>query len=244
MMDAAESMSDPEKKSRGLKYLTEVRPQAVEHLLKFFAESARHLDPRTRFLISIVTKVISHSSRGIRQYVKRALDEGATPDEIIDAVLCAYPCAGLTRVVDAVDVILDMDLPGFEPAALAAGLDQIERRANETGDTKADEGTWREVAALDKIPPVGGLCVELGSDQIALFKDEGKVFAVDDTCPHASTSLSGGLVTGGEVTCPRHRWRFRLDNGRCTNHPRATIRTYETRVDNGRVFVLAPKGQD
>ena len=103
--------------SRGLAYLQQVRPQAVSHLLRFFRESGQHLEPRTRFLISIVTKVINLSPRGLQQYVRRALDEGASPDEIIDAVLCAYPCAGLTKVVDALDVILDMKLPGFEAAA-------------------------------------------------------------------------------------------------------------------------------
>ena len=73
--------------SRGLTYLQQVRPQAVSHLLRFFRESGRHLEPRTRFLISIVTKVINLSPRGLQQYVRRALDEGASPDEIIDLSL-------------------------------------------------------------------------------------------------------------------------------------------------------------
>lgn len=235
--------SDVEKKSRGLKYLTEVRPEAVEHLLKFFAESARHLDPRTRFLISVVTKVISHSARGLRQYVRRALEEGASPDEIIDAVLCAYPCAGLTRVVDAIDVILEMDLPGFEPTALASNPGEAgSERAGPAQEPEAGPETWQEVATLSEIPRAGGFCVELGSRQIALFKGEKKIFAVDDTCPHASASLSEGTVSGNEVTCPRHRWMFRLDNGRCTNHPRTIVRTYQTRVEGGRVFLLVPGG--
>jgi hypothetical protein len=34
------------------------------HLLKFF-EVGKHLEPRTRFLISVVTKVIGFSPRGL-----------------------------------------------------------------------------------------------------------------------------------------------------------------------------------
>ena len=59
--------------SRGLAYLQQVRPEAVSHLLRFFRESGQHLEPRTRFLISIVTKVINLSPRGLQQYVRRAL---------------------------------------------------------------------------------------------------------------------------------------------------------------------------
>ena len=65
--------------SRGLAYLKKVRPEAIAHLLKFFRESGQHLEPRTRFLISIVTKVINLSPRGLQQYVRRALEEGGHP---------------------------------------------------------------------------------------------------------------------------------------------------------------------
>lgn len=217
-------------KSRGLKYLQEVRPEAVHHLLQFFGESARHLEPKTRFLISIVTKVISHSERGIRQYVKRALSEGATPDEIIDAVLCSYPCAGLTKVVDAIDTILDMGLPDFEESTLApADADAV--------DSSADDGEWLEAAGLSSVPERGGLLVELRSRAIAIFRHEGEILAIDDECPHRGGSLAAGLVEEGAVICPLHRWKFRLSDGQCTQIPTSQVGTYPTRLENDKVLV-------
>jgi len=133
----------PKGESRGLEFLRKARPQAIEHLLNFFAESARHLDPKTRLLISVVTKVISGSERGVQQYVRRALESGAEPEEVIDAVLCAYPCAGLTKVVDAIDVILDMQIDGIEapsPAGVEAGASlpsPAGARAEESEETEA-----------------------------------------------------------------------------------------------------------
>ena len=103
----------------GLQYLSRERPEAMEHLLAFFRESARHLDPKTRFLISVVTKVINFSPRGLRQYIPRAVREGASPDEVMDAILCAYPAAGLTKVVDAIDVRIGL-LP--TPACMRAAF--------------------------------------------------------------------------------------------------------------------------
>ena len=104
----------------------------MQHLLAFFKESSRHLDPKTRFLISIVTKVVNFSPRGLRQYIPRAVREGASPDEVMDAILCAYPAAGLTRVVDAIDVLRSLDLVGGEKHG--------ERGAPGDGCVSAEEG--------------------------------------------------------------------------------------------------------
>ncbi|MCE9582639.1 MAG: carboxymuconolactone decarboxylase family protein, partial [Planctomycetes bacterium] len=84
-------MSTPDD-PRGREFLTKVRPAAMTHLLAFFKESAQHLDPKTRLLISVVTKTINYSPRGLKQYIKRAMEAGASKDEVIDAIMCSYPC--------------------------------------------------------------------------------------------------------------------------------------------------------
>ena len=50
--------------------------------------------PKTRNLISVITKVHAQTENGLRQYLKRALREGATPDEVLDALLMAFPASG------------------------------------------------------------------------------------------------------------------------------------------------------
>ena len=215
--------------SRGLKFLQSVRPKAIHHLLQFFGESARHLDPKTRFLISIVTKVISHSERGLRQYVKRALAEGASPDEILDAVLCAYPCAGLTKVVDAIDTILDMDIPGFDAISLMP--------PEADSEPEKTEGDWLEAAPLKSVPKQGGLLVELKSRAIAIFRHGDEILAVDDECPHRGGSLAAGLVEEGAGICPLHRWKFSLTDGHCLQIPTTAVDCYPAKVEENTVFV-------
>ena len=217
--------------SRGLAYLRTARPEAVAHLLKFFRESGRHLEPRTRFLISIVTKVINHSPRGLQQYVRRALEEGATPDEIIDAVLCSYPCAGLTKVVDAIDVILDMKLPGFEALE--------EEGSPTTGDPPADAGgEWREIATREELEVDGRLEVNVEDRILAVFHIDGETLVIDGQCPHRSGPLIRGQIQGKTLTCPLHHWQFELQSGACQNNPGVRVGTYEVRVeDDGRILV-------
>ena len=230
-------MGKPKGESRGLAYLKQVRPEAVHHLLKFFGESGSHLEPRTRFLISIVTKVINFSPRGLQQYVPRALKEGATADEIIDAVLCSYPCAGLTRVVDALDVILDMGLPGFETPGEQAEPPAEEAPAEEAPADSAGE-EWREIGRREDFSKDGRLEVNLGDRCLAVFDIDGEVLVIDGLCPHRSGPLSRGQLEGKVVTCPLHHWQFDLQTGVSQDNPGAKVGTYEVKVeDDGRIFV-------
>lgn len=238
---AKEIVGKAKGESRGLAFLKEARPAAVEHLLKFFGESARHLDSKTRFLISVVTKVISGSPRGLLQYAKRARQEGASEEEILDAVLCAYPCAGLTKVVDAVDVLLD---GGFlEGVALgaerSASGDESETGALATGSPVPGsavpgvrEAHWVRVAALDEIPPGGSLRVEVETAHLALFNVDGTLHAIDNVCPHKGGFLAQGPLNGTVVSCPLHAWSFELTTGECVQQPGRRVRTYPVRVQN------------
>ncbi len=254
-------MGKPKGESRGLAFLGQARPDATRHLMSFFRESGRHLEPKTRFLISIVTKVINLSPRGVEQYVKRALDAGATPDEIVDAILCSYPCAGLTRVVDALDVILDLDLPGFAelahaaeaaetataPAAPPAGgvgartevSEQPVSLADDREPTEVDSvpaPDWIEIGRLDELDG-GRLEVRAADRDLAVFVVDGEVRVIDNLCPHRGAPLAGGTVDDGVVTCPLHRWQFDLATGVSPDHPGAQVGTYEVRVeDDGRIL--------
>ena len=104
--------------SDALNYLLQARPEALGHYFKFLKDAGKHLDPKTRNLISVITKVHAQTDRGFRQYLGRALREGCTPMEILDALLMAFPALGLAKIIWAVDIILDMDIPGFDPAVL------------------------------------------------------------------------------------------------------------------------------
>lgn len=225
-------MGKPKGESRGLAYLQQARPEAVRHLLKFFGESGRNLEPRTRFLISIVTKVINFSPRGLQQYVPRALKEGASAAEIIDAVLCSYPCAGLTRVVDALDVILDMGLPEFEIPGEEPGSPP------EDAPAAPEEGEWREIARREDFSKDGRLEVNVGDRSLAAFDIDGEVLVIDGLCPHRSGPLIRGQLEGKVVTCPLHHWQFDLESGVSQDNPGAKVGTYEVRVeDDGRILV-------
>jgi nitrite reductase (NADH) small subunit len=86
------------------------------------------------------------------------------------------------------------------------------------------------VGKLSDIPPGGCAVVTVGKKDIAVFNADGKLFAIDDTCPHMGASLSGGHVEDGCVTCPWHYWRFRLSDGAWADSPKVKIGSYPVHV--------------
>ena len=72
---------------------------------------------------------------------------------------------------------------------------------------------------------------------IVVFVDEGKVFAVDNRCPHMGFPLDRGSVKDGILTCHWHQARFDLASG-CTFDSWADdVQKFETFVENGQVLV-------
>jgi nitrite reductase/ring-hydroxylating ferredoxin subunit len=73
--------------------------------------------------------------------------------------------------------------------------------------------------------------------QVALFLVGGRVFAVDNRCPHEGYPLAEGQVDGACVlTCNWHNWKFRLEDGQCLlggDH----VRAYPAKVEDGHVWV-------
>ena len=149
--------------SKRLQYLAEARPEAATAYMTFLKESGKRLDDKTRFLISVVTKVISGTAPGLKQYIPHAMRCGATADEIIDAVLMAMPAAGLPKVLDALDVIQEMGMPEFKVENLG----------------KKPE--WYEVGPLEEIPKNELVAKEIGGVKFLVFwGEEHKVY--DPTC--------------------------------------------------------------
>jgi nitrite reductase (NADH) small subunit/3-phenylpropionate/trans-cinnamate dioxygenase ferredoxin subunit len=96
---------------------------------------------------------------------------------------------------------------------------------------------FHTVARVGDLGDNEGLTVTVGTKLIALFRENGQYFAIDDTCPHMGASLSGGYLQGGIVTCPWHAWRFRLADGAWADNPRIKIGCYPVRVEGEEIQV-------
>jgi nitrite reductase (NADH) small subunit len=99
--------------------------------------------------------------------------------------------------------------------------------------------TWTEVVAVDDIPALGSRVIKSTVGTIALFKAfEGQIFAILDECPHKKGPLSQGIVHGTTVTCPLHAWNINLIDGNACAPDEGCVRTFQTHIENGKVYLL------
>ena len=252
--------------SEALTYLLKARPDAVPHYFAFLKACGTYLDPKTRNLISVITKVDAQTERGFKQYLKRALAEGCSPMEVLDALLMAFPTLGLTKIVWAVDIILAMGLPGFDLAALAqqagpgsAALKQPlapaqefavlkqplaqesavlkQPLAQESAALKQPLGVWHDVLATRGFLVGDTQHVDCDGRSLFVHRASAKDWLVcDSLCPHQSTNIPHLALQGHRLICPKHGWTFDVRSGDCTAIGDRGLTRWPHRVVKGRLL--------
>jgi nitrite reductase/ring-hydroxylating ferredoxin subunit/alkylhydroperoxidase/carboxymuconolactone decarboxylase family protein YurZ len=203
--------------SDALNYLVKTRGETLGHYFAFLKGCGTHLDPKTRNLISVITKVDAQTERGFRQYLGRALREGCTPMEVLDALLMAFPTLGLAKIVWAVDIILAMNIPGFEPEALA------------------QEPRWHDVMASAGVEEGAVVRTECDGRGLFVYRDQQTYNVFDSRCPHQSTDIPELALQDGTLTCPKHEWAFDAHSGACIKKGNSPLKRFESRVVEGRI---------
>jgi nitrite reductase/ring-hydroxylating ferredoxin subunit len=85
----------------------------------------------------------------------------------------------------------------------------------------------------------------VGRSCVALFVWQGRVYAIEDECPHRGARLSGSYVDAdGFVACPEHGWEFRVDTGEGRGGWEGHVDCFEVVERDGDVYVRvrAPGG--
>jgi nitrite reductase/ring-hydroxylating ferredoxin subunit/alkylhydroperoxidase/carboxymuconolactone decarboxylase family protein YurZ len=204
--------------SDALNYLVAARPNAMKPYLTFLKETGKSLDPKTRMLITVITKVATQTENGLRQYLPRALDAGATPNEILDAILQAFPALGLTKIVWAIDILIDMDIPEFRPENLGA------------------EKIWHELKPVDQIPKEKITYIDSDERNLFVYRTNDDFRVYDSRCPHQVTNIPHLALEGFRLTCPKHHWAFDIKTGECVEKGTRPLKHFESKVENGRLF--------
>ncbi|MFA7227614.1 MAG: Rieske 2Fe-2S domain-containing protein [Melioribacteraceae bacterium] len=72
---------------------------------------------------------------------------------------------------------------------------------------------------------------------VALFKVDGKVYALSNMCIHQKAAIIyDGFIEDGKVSCPAHGWQFDLATGRVPNAVKG-LDPYEVKIIDDDVYV-------
>ncbi len=251
--------------SDALDWLIAARPGPMQAYFAFLKQAGGALDPKTRALISVITKVGAQTERGFRQYLERALRVGCTADEVLDALLMAFPILGFTKIVWAVDQIIVLRLPEFDLERLTglASADAQPASGNAdshgdgevaghhpapvaatganplAGDAASPEGVWTVLGALEDFSAAGLLHLP-GPGGGCFVRRAGEVFHVfRANCPHRATPLSLADVDEAAdcIRCPRHDWCFDTRTGAALGVSAAPLQVLPWRLVDGHLEV-------
>jgi nitrite reductase (NADH) large subunit len=105
-------------------------------------------------------------------------------------------------------------------------------------------GAWRAICEVQDILPNTGVCAYIDGRQVAVFRVDDMIYALDNFDPASGANvLSRGIVgdLGGElvVASPIYKQHFSLATGRCLEEPDYSVNTYPARLAAGTVWVQA-----
>jgi len=96
------------------------------------------------------------------------------------------------------------------------------------------------VGKAQDVTPGQGKVVEAGDKTLAVFNVDGRLYAIDNTCPHRGGPLGDGDLDGTLVSCPWHAWRWDVTTGANTNNPAVRVGCYPVTVEGADLVVEVP----
>lgn len=100
-------------------------------------------------------------------------------------------------------------------------------------------GKWIDACAAGDIENEDVIRFDHEGLTFAIYRTEDdRYFATAGLCTHEAVHLSGGLVMGTIIECPKHNGRFDFTSGKAKGAPVCVdLRTFPVKVEDDRVYV-------
>jgi nitrite reductase/ring-hydroxylating ferredoxin subunit len=100
-----------------------------------------------------------------------------------------------------------------------------------------DNLAFVRIARTSDIPPGEGRAYAVGRYEVAVFNVDGKLYALENSCPHQGGPLADGWMEGALITCPWHGWCFDVRSGKMTLGDYAFVPRFELQLRGDDLYV-------
>jgi toluene monooxygenase system ferredoxin subunit len=76
-----------------------------------------------------------------------------------------------------------------------------------------------------------------GRKVLLVHLEGGQISGFSALCPHQAFPLINGKLDGSTLTCAAHMWEFDAVTGVGLNPKECSLRRYETKVEDGSIFI-------
>jgi methionine sulfoxide reductase heme-binding subunit len=77
----------------------------------------------------------------------------------------------------------------------------------------------------------------IGTERIAVYRHEDRLYAVHNVCKHQGGPLGEGKILDGCITCPWHGYQYLPQNGQSPQPFKEKVSTYAVKVTAGKVWL-------
>jgi nitrite reductase (NADH) large subunit len=227
----------------------------IDRFLMFYIRTADRLT-RTSVWLDKMEGGIEHLRRVV---VEDSLGIAADLERDMAKLVEGYFCEWKDAVNDPVKRASFRRLSAEVPANVAApaGPAALQPAPSAESSAPAHAGSvrrlkvlhrqWVRLAAVNDVPRDGGIAVQYGPAQIALFwfASRGEWYATQNACPHTNADvLARGILGdhGGtpKVACPMHKKTFDLRTGDCLSGESFGLQTFPVRVEGDHLWAELP----
>lgn len=101
---------------------------------------------------------------------------------------------------------------------------------------------WHRAAAVADLAAGSVLGVEIGEEQVAIYRLDDGYYATHNICTHQHAFMSDGYLDKICIECPLHQALFDVRSGEVIEGPATEpLATYRVKVENDEIFVDLPE---
>ena len=126
---------------------------------------------------------------------------------------------------------------GFVAVTLLHLIAGIKEAGKSRMNLLTDDTGWHKVCTVDDIADDRAKIFTIDNNRIAVFKYNGKLSAVHNSCRHQGGPLGEGKIVDGCITCPWHGYQYYPHNGQSPPPFTEKIVTYELKLLGNDVFI-------
>lgn len=118
---------------------------------------------------------------------------------------------------------------------IASGIKENRRLAAQKN--ALGEAGYFEVATLSEIEEKRAKTLFINGENIAIYKYDGKISAVNNICRHQMGPIGEGKIIDGCITCPWHGYQYLPENGQSPPPFKEKLETYQVKVVGKHIWV-------
>jgi DMSO/TMAO reductase YedYZ heme-binding membrane subunit/nitrite reductase/ring-hydroxylating ferredoxin subunit len=99
-----------------------------------------------------------------------------------------------------------------------------------------------DAGEFETIPEGRARVLSMDGERVAVFRHQGRAYALSNVCAHQNGPLGEGKILDGCITCPWHGYQYRPETGAAPPPFTEKVATFETQIRDGRVLVRGCHG--